>query len=151
MADPKKIERLLKVVFYTLLGITLVAILGIVFLAWMMSGGHGIGRTGILLRNIDLACTTYLNDWGTYPLGDETILVRSLTTETTQSGKPPLGPYMSFSDDQLNRKKTLILDGWGNTIRYRCPGKRASGRFDVWSAGPDGVDDTDDDIGNWED
>lgn len=39
-------------------------------------------------------------------------------------------------------------DPWGNAFRYAFPGVRG-GPVDLWSAGKDGVDGTDDDIGNW--
>ena len=106
---------------------------------------------GNLLRNIDLACNTYLNDWGTYPLGDETHLVRCLTTEVKRGDRPSLGPYLTFDGKPANRTKTAIVDGWGNPIRYRCPGTHRPGSFDLWSLGRDGVDGTDDDLCTWED
>ena len=52
-----------------------------------------------------------------------------------------VGPYI--------REKPLP-DPWGTEHRYLSPGKRNPKSFDVWSAGPDGQDGTDDDIGNWE-
>lgn len=44
--------------------------------------------------------------------------------------------------------RALPLDPWGGPFKYLAPGVR-NRDFDVWSAGPDGVDGTDDDIGNW--
>jgi general secretion pathway protein G len=41
-------------------------------------------------------------------------------------------------------------DPWGNRYQYACPGTRNPDSFDLWSFGPDGVNGTDDDIGNWE-
>lgn len=32
------------------------------------------------------------------------------------------------------------LDYWGQPLRYRYPGKRVPGLFDLWSVGADGVD-----------
>lgn len=32
------------------------------------------------------------------------------------------------------------LDPWGRPYRYRCPGRDKSCAFEVWSAGPDGID-----------
>jgi general secretion pathway protein G len=54
-------------------------------------------------------------------------------------------------------------DSWGRPFRYAYPSVRTSStqstgtlsptatvpRYDVWSLGPDGIDGTDDDIGNW--
>lgn len=45
--------------------------------------------------------------------------------------------------------KKSLLDPWGNPYHYRRPGTKDKGGFDVFSAGPDGVPDTADDIGNW--
>ena len=40
-------------------------------------------------------------------------------------------------------------DPWGREYKYAAPGKRSKKAFDVYSAGPDGVDGNEDDIGNW--
>jgi hypothetical protein len=34
-----------------------------------------------------------------------------------------------------------LLDGWGNPIRYRCPGPIHKHGWDIWSCGPNGKDD----------
>jgi hypothetical protein len=152
MVDPKKIERVVKQVFRIMLTVTLIVVAGLALLTWTVGPGPRVGhRTENLLRNIDLACTTYLHDWGTYPPGDEADLVRCLTTEVTRGDEPSLGPYLNFDGKPANRTNTAIVDGWGNPIRYRCSGTRRPGSYDLWSVGPDGKDGTDDDIGNWED
>jgi len=46
--------------------------------------------------------------------------------------------------------KKNLLDPWGNPYRYRRPGTKDKGGFDVYSSGPDGVADNTDDIGNWD-
>jgi type II secretion system protein G len=50
------------------------------------------------------------------------------------------GPYL---------EKDVPRDLWDHELRYECPGKHNPDSYDVWSPGPDGVDGTDDDIGNW--
>jgi general secretion pathway protein G len=40
-------------------------------------------------------------------------------------------------------------DPWGHPYQYLNPGKHNPDSFDVFSMGPDGLPDTDDDIGNW--
>ncbi|MHC4777782.1 MAG: type II secretion system protein GspG [Planctomycetota bacterium] len=42
-----------------------------------------------------------------------------------------------------------IHDPWGNRYRLAIPGEHNPTFYDVWSAGPDGVDGTSDDIKNW--
>jgi general secretion pathway protein G len=52
------------------------------------------------------------------------------------------GPYMN--------KPALPKDPWGNEYQYAYPPERGSGDFpDIWSLGPDGEDNTDDDICSW--
>jgi general secretion pathway protein G len=46
-------------------------------------------------------------------------------------------------------ESSVPLDPWGNPYRYVCPGARNPDSYDLWSVGPDGIDGTDDDIGNW--
>lgn len=41
---------------------------------------------------------------------------------------------------QLGMKEP-VLDGWGNPIRYRCPGPVHKKGWDLWSCGPNGKDD----------
>lgn len=43
----------------------------------------------------------------------------------------------------------IPLDPWNRPYQYMAPGKRNPTKYDVWSLGPDGVDGTEDDIGNW--
>lgn len=42
-----------------------------------------------------------------------------------------------------------LMDPWARKITYRNPGKRNAGGYDVFSLGPDGLENTEDDIGNW--
>lgn len=42
-------------------------------------------------------------------------------------------------------------DPWGNEFHYRSPGQHRPDSYDLWSAGPDGQEGTDDDIRNWRD
>lgn len=51
------------------------------------------------------------------------------------------GPYI--------RDNAQTLDPWQNPYQYVSPGTRSRDGYDVWSFGPDGIDGTDDDIGNW--
>ena len=40
-------------------------------------------------------------------------------------------------------------DPWDNEYQYEFPGSHEEDMADIWSWGPDGIDGTDDDIGNW--
>jgi len=46
-------------------------------------------------------------------------------------------------------KQEALMDPWGRKYQYRNPGKHNPQSYDVFSAGPDGQEGTDDDVGNW--
>ena len=48
-------------------------------------------------------------------------------------------------------EQDLPPDPWGNPFQYEFPGRRNPDSYDLWSFGPDGVNGTADDIGNWPD
>lgn len=45
---------------------------------------------------------------------------------------------------------TLPKDPWNNDYRFAAPGTHNPNGYDIWSMGPDGVDGTPDDVGNWD-
>ena len=51
------------------------------------------------------------------------------------------GPYITDPES--------LKDAWGNELQYKCPGDVNENGYDLWSNGPDGEEDTDDDIQNW--
>jgi len=59
------------------------------------------------------------------------------------------GPYLTSDASFPSLKKDLLVDPWGHPYQYRLPGIHKPDSFDVWSVGPDGVDGSQDDIGNW--
>jgi general secretion pathway protein G len=50
------------------------------------------------------------------------------------------GPYLG---------DLVPLDPWGNPYQYEYPGRHQNDYPDIWSWGPDGADNTEDDVGNW--
>jgi type II secretion system protein G len=50
------------------------------------------------------------------------------------------GPYLDAD---------VPLDPWGKPYHYCSPGTHNHDSYDVWSSGPDGINGTQDDIGNW--
>jgi general secretion pathway protein G len=44
-----------------------------------------------------------------------------------------------------------LEDPWGNPYEYKYPGEYNERSYDLWSWGPDGESDTDDDLKNWKD
>ena len=53
------------------------------------------------------------------------------------------GPYAEVSGNKIP------LDPWGEPYQYRFPGVKNKGSFDLFSKGPDKLEGTEDDIGNW--
>jgi hypothetical protein len=50
----------------------------------------------------------------------------------------------------VSTMKAEQFDPWGNPYGYRYPPSKNKGQPDIWSFGPDMIDGTEDDIGNWE-
>lgn len=42
-----------------------------------------------------------------------------------------------------------ITDAWGQPLIYNVPAKRGGDKYDLWSKGPDNLENTPDDVGNW--
>ncbi len=42
-----------------------------------------------------------------------------------------------------------VTDAWGQPLIYTIPAKRGGDKYDLWSKGPDGLENTADDVGNW--
>jgi general secretion pathway protein G len=84
---------------------------------------------------IKTALDHYEIDCGSYP--------RSLNDLIQQPGdvKGWHGPYLDSNQ--------LPVDPWGNPYIYYFPGKHNASGYDLLSAGLDGKEGTDDDIGNW--
>jgi general secretion pathway protein G len=64
----------------------------------------------------------------------------ALVTNPTESASWA-GPYI--------RDNATNIDPWGNEYQYASPGPRTGREFEIWSFGPDGIDNTEDDIGSW--
>ena len=88
---------------------------------------------------VDVLCsgiTLYKDVQGKYP---EKLV--ELQDEIQSKGR-------SYSRSYFGRHGSLI-DPWKHEYKYTTPGKHNPSSYDVWSVGPDGVDDTGDEIGNW--
>lgn len=64
---------------------------------------------------------------------------------TAPSGKADKwkGPYIDAKGGKVP------LDPWQEPYGYRYPGTKNKGSYDIFSKGPDKVEGTEDDIGNW--
>ncbi len=74
---------------------------------------------------------------GKYPSTEEGL--NALLNAPESAGDRWKGPYV----------RSLPLDPWGNPYQYRYPAQKSKDGYDVLSMGPDGQNETEDDIGNW--
>lgn len=87
---------------------------------------------------LENALDMYRLDNGRYPSSEQ-----GLAALVAKPERPPLP--RNYPEDGYIRR--LPQDPWGNAYQLRNPGKH--GKLDVFSIGPDGLADTEDDIGNW--
>jgi general secretion pathway protein G len=85
---------------------------------------------------IKSALGQYEVDNGFYPKSMQDLIV------APSNAKNWHGPY-------FDSPAKLPVDPWGNNYIYYYPGKHNANGYDLLSAGPDGKEGTDDDIGNW--
>lgn len=85
----------------------------------------------------------YRIDLGDYPSTAEGL--EALANAPSARAERWKGPYIEAKGNKLP------VDPWGETYQYRYPGtqNKASGSYDLYSKGPDKVEGTEDDIGNW--
>ena len=92
-----------------------------------------------IFGNISVALDLYELDNGSYPSSDQGL--QALMAKPSSSPVPTNwnGPYL----------KKRPIDPWGNEYKYACPGTH-NNDYDLYSAGPEGVEGSEDDINNWE-
>ena len=83
----------------------------------------------------------YRIDLGDYPSTAEGM--QALLTAPANKGDRWRGPYIDSPGSKLP------VDPWSEPYQYRYPGTKNKGGYDLFSKGPDKVEGTDDDIGNW--
>ena len=89
------------------------------------------------LQTLSNALRIYHAQNGFYPTtaqGLRALVIRPLTQPL------PRQWHCAFDDAEIPR------DPWDNEYHYVCPGKHHPARFDLFSCGPDGLPNTDDDI-----
>jgi general secretion pathway protein G len=87
---------------------------------------------------LENALDMYKLDNGRYPTEQQGI--KSLVVKPTELPIPRIYPHNGYI-------RRLPQDPWGNSYQLSNPGKY--GEIDIFSAGPDRVVETEDDIGNW--
>jgi len=101
---------------------------------------------------VDTPLMAYKLNTGDYPTTQQGL--QALITQPV-GVKGWQGPYFNkdWKGPHLNPIKTVPLDPWGHPYQYAYPSThhQPAGKYDCWSLGPDGIDGTADDIGNWPD
>jgi len=85
--------------------------------------------------NIALALDMFEMDVGRYPTNEEGLAALRTNPGSLSTWK---GPYLKRDPN----------DPWGNPYHYRFPGTHDND-YDLYSAGPNEIEDDSDDIGNW--
>lgn len=123
--------------------VILVAIIGLVGPRILGAQGKADIKTSqIDLGNLKSTLELYFVDNKTFPSNEEGL--KSLLEKPADENRARMwdGPYLDSED--------LPVDPWGNSYRYAYPPVNGKRDFpDLWSAGKDGQDNTDDDIVNW--
>ena len=92
------------------------------------------------LATLESALEQYSLDMGSYPTnGQGLAALRELPSGANEARYRP-GGYL----------KRLQKDPWGNDYVFNRPGSRSNGAYDVYSAGPDGRPETEDDVLTWD-
>jgi general secretion pathway protein G len=78
-----------------------------------------------------------------FPSTEEGLIALIEAPETMENPEKYGGPFLDAGE--------VPLDPWDNPYQYRYPPERNRDDPDIWSMGPDGEDNTEDDIGNWPD
>ena len=139
-------------------GFTLIEILLVIVIILLLAGalvifvipqqkGAEKNTTALLLKNVAAALDTYRLNLGHYPTEQEgglDALTKKPSFENERMGDKWTGPYL--------KPGTVLDDPWGNKIRYELNDRAGDSEktgglpYKLFSVGPDGQPDTDDDI-----
>jgi general secretion pathway protein G len=92
------------------------------------------------LALFEMPLENYNLDIGVYPSTNQGLEAMRNPPSDLPNHTAWSGPYF---------KENIPLDPWGRPYNYASPGRYNPNTYDVWSVGPDGVDGTADDFGNW--
>ncbi len=91
--------------------------------------------------SLKTALVRYRIDLGDYPSTNEGLA--ALLVAPAGKAERWRGPYIEVPGNRP------LTDPWTEPYRYRFPGTKNTGGYDLYSIGPDKTDGTEDDIGNW--
>ena len=122
-----------------LLVLVILSILGAIVYPHFGSQGQRARRVGAStqIQTFRTALSRYEMENDRYP---ESHAGLTALIERPREARNWRGPYLDGA---------LPKDPWGNEYLYVCPGTHNRESYDLWSAGPDGISGTDDDVRNW--
>ncbi len=131
---------------------TLVEVMVVLFILLAMAGAGVVAIQGVRERAKRQQAELFVKSMKT-PLGlFESQIGRFPTTEEGLDAlkqAPSSLPDPSKWDSPFVEPEVSYFDPWGNAYQYMYPGTHSQGKYDLWSMGPDGISDTEDDIGSW--
>lgn len=144
---------------FTLLELVIVMAIISILASFIVSAASIARRRGVkakaevMIASVETALSLYETDMGDFPdAGNIQELVVALQGPVEDPDWE--GPYMEFKEGDLD--SGVYVDPWGRPFNYRKgPTWGNTGSFNVWSNGPDGVDNSSDgttygdDIYNW--
>lgn len=98
--------------------------------------------TADVQSNLASALDLYEADNGNYPSTEQGLAALLDEPSIPPQAKRWHGPYI--------KKKGGLKDPWGNPYAYRSPGAHNRGDYDLYSLGPDGTEEGNDNITNWD-
>lgn len=122
-------------------GFTLMELLLVLAIIGLLMGGGAAVYSGIM----DSAKVTKTQT----KLG---ILAGQIQLYSSQkSGKLPSqsAGLAALKNAGLVKTDEEVTDAWGQPLIYTVPAKRGGDKYDLWSKGPDNLENTPDDVGNW--
>ncbi len=109
-----------------------------------------IVKTKAIIDSLEAALSMYETDFGDYPESDGSgskVLYESLVGPIENENWK--GPYIRLRKQDMN-KEGNIVDAWKRPIIYKYPQDQYENTpYIIFSFGPDGKKETEDDIGNW--
>jgi general secretion pathway protein G len=156
-------------------GFTLIELLIVIAIIGVLAGLGGIAAQSVskmarrskaktVIDSLSLALDQYKNDVGIYPPDDSSTMVMNHLTgfkESTKERSPDFkndrywnGPYYEAKKKEFKggAVNAGLIDPWNQVYRFRLKEpERNPFKFDVYSTGPNQIDDNGagDDIGNW--
>jgi general secretion pathway protein G len=139
---------------FTLLEVLLVIVILVTLAALVLPNFAGVGdkakkdATALQIKGLEDSLEIFKNHIGRYPTTEEGLkaLNDKEQIQDEELAKKWSGPYTGKGESTTFNVK----DQWGHEFRYTCPGEHNTKSYDLYSAGPDGQEGTEDDIMNWE-